>query len=160
MLLTDLSYARKQTAQILKSIRTFMKEQSEIQQYLTYLESIPGIGFITAVTVLGNLGDPKDLQNVRQIAGFVGLVPTEHSTGDTISRGSVSHLGDQVLRALLVEASWSAIKADQQLQQFYHRIRARHHNRFGSQKAIVAVARKLTQIIYCVLKEQRMYIKH
>ena len=158
MLLLDLSYARRQTAQILKNLRIFIKEQPEIQHYLTCLESIPGIGFITAVTVLGNIGDPKDLTNVRQIAGFVGLVPTEHSTGDTISRGGVSHLGNQVLRALLVEASWTAIKVDQQLQQFYHRIRARHHDRFGSQKAIVAVARKLTQIIYCVLKEQRVYI--
>lgn len=160
MLLMDLAYARKQTAQILKNLKTFIKEQPEIQQHLAYLESIPGIGFITAVTVLGNIGDPKDLKNVREIAGFVGLVPTEHSTGDTISRGSVSHFGDQVLRALLVEASWSAIKADAQLQQFYHRIRMKHHHRFGSQKAIVAVARKLTQMIYCVLKEQRMYVQH
>lgn len=159
MLLMDLDYARKQTCFVLKQLRTFCKEHSEIQQYLSYLQSIPGIGFITAATILGNVGDPKNLKHIRELAGFAGVVPREHSTGDTVFRGSITHLGDQTLRSLLVEVSWIAIEQDQQLNQFYHRIKARHHTQIGARKAIVAVARKLTQIIYCVLKEQRNYIQ-
>ena len=160
MLLGDLDYARRQTSLILRRLRTFCKEQGEIQNYLNYLQSIPGIGFITAATVLANIGDPQNLKNVREIAGFLGLTPREHSTGETISRGSITHLGNQVMRTLLIEAAWVAIRHDQQLEQFYHRIKAKHHPEFAARKAIVAVARKLTQIIYCVLKEQRNYIKH
>lgn len=159
MLLMDLDYARRQTCLILKQLRTFCKEQPEIQRHISYLQSIPGIGFITATTVLGNIGDPQNLKDVRELAGFAGLVPREHSTGDTISRGSITHLGDQILRKLLVEVAWVAIRQDQQLNQFYHRIKARHHARIGANKAIVAVARKLTQIIYRVLKEQRNYVQ-
>lgn len=159
MLLLDLDYARRQICLILKKLRTFCKEHEEIQKYLEYLQSIPGIGFITASTILANIGDPKNLKDVRELAGFLGLAPREHSTGDTVSRGSITHLGNQILRSLLIEASWIAIRNDQQLDQFYHRIKAKHHRQFAARKAIVAVARKLTQIIYCVLKEQRDYIK-
>jgi len=62
-----------------------------------------------------------------------------------------------VLRSLLVEAAWANIAKDARLRQFYDRIRAKHHPQVGARKAIVAVARKLTLIIYRVLKEQREY---
>lgn len=159
MLLTDLDYARRQTCLILKALRTFFKEQEEIQKYLHYAQSAPGIGFITAATALGNIGDPQQLRSIQELGGFFGLTPREHSTGDHISRGTITHLGNQVMRTLLIEAAWVAIRHDQQLNQFYHRIKARHHGQFASRKAIVAVARKLTQILYCVLKEQRNYVK-
>lgn len=160
MLLTDLDYARRQTCLILKGLRTFCKEQTAIQKHLSYLQSIPGIGFITATTVLANVGDPRNLKNVQELGGFFGLTPREHSTGNTIARGTITHLGNQVMRTLLIEAAWVAIRHDQQLDQFYHRIKAKHHAQFAARKAIVAVARKLTQIIVCVLKEQRNYINH
>ena len=160
MLISDLEYARRQTCLILKKLRTFCKQQPEIQKYLDYLQSIPGIGLITATTLLANIGDPKNLKNVQELGGFFGLTPREHSTGDNVSRGSITHLGNQVMRTLLIEAAWVAIREDQHIDQFYHRIKAKHHPQFAARKAIVAVARKLTQIIYCVLKEQRTYIKH
>ena len=159
MLLMDLDYARWQTCFILKKLRTFCEEQSEIQKYLTYLQSIPGVGFITAATVLANIGDPKDLTNIRELAGFLGLAPSEHSTGDVVSREAITHLGNRILRTLLIEASGVAIRNDQQRGQFYHRSKAKQHTQLAARKASVAVARKLTQIIYGVLKEQRNYIK-
>ena len=160
MLLMDLDYARKQTLSILKQLQIFVEDHTEIQRYMYYLLSIPGIGFITSVTLLGRLGDPRNLRTVRELSAFVGLVPTERSTGDDINRGQITHLGNSILRSLLIEASWSAIRKDKELNQFYFRIKNRHHPSIGARKAIVAVARKLTQRIYCVLKEQRTYIVH
>lgn len=160
LMLDDLDYARRKTCFVLKELKTFCKENAEIQQHVNYLQSIPGIGLISAATVLANIGDPKNLKNVRELGGFLGLVPSEHSTGDSVHRGSITHLGNRVMRALLVEAAWVAIRKDQQLEQFYHRIKTKHHPQCAARKAIVAVARKLTQIIYCVLKEQRNYIQH
>ncbi len=160
LLLSDLDYTRRQTCLILKELRTFCKTHSEIQKYKGYLESIPGIGFITATTLLANIGNPNNLRNAQELGGFFGLTPREHSTGDNVTRGSITHLGNQQMRQLLIEAAWVAIGNDPQLDQFYHRIKAKHHAAFAARKAIVAVARKLTQIIYCVLKEQRPYIKH
>lgn len=160
MLLMDLDYSRKQTSAILRQMRTFIKSHNIIQQYMLYLASVSGIGFITATTLLGRIGDPKKLKNVRELSAFVGLVPTEKSTGDDVNRGSITHLGNRILRSLLIEAAWSAIRKDKELNQFYFRVKNRHHPKIGARKAIVAVARKLTQRIYCVLKEQRLYIVH
>lgn len=158
LLLEDLSYARQHNLKNLKNLREFCRNQPGIKRDIHYLQSIPGIGFVTAVTLLANIGDPRNLKNVRELGGFVGLVPCEYSTGDRVSKGSITHMGNRTLRSLLVEAAWIAIRHDTSLSQFYHRIRVRHHPNFGSRKAIVAVARKLTMIVYCLLKEQREYI--
>jgi transposase len=158
MLLMDLEYARKQSSSILRKMRKFISTYESLQQNMNYLISIPGIGFITAVTILGRIGDPKNLRNVRELAAFVGLVPKENSTGEDINRGSITHLGNRMLRSLLIEASWSAIRKDKELKQFYFRIKKRHNTRIAARKAIVAVARKLTQRIYSVIKEQREYL--
>jgi transposase len=160
MLLMDLTYSRQQTISILRQLRTFVKCHKNIRGYTYYLISIPGIGLITALSLLGRIGDPRNLKNVRELSAFVGLVPTERSTGDQVNRGPITHLGNRILRSLLIEAAWSAIRKDKELNQFFHRVKNRHHPKVGSRKAIVAVARKLTQRIYRVLKEQRVYSVH
>lgn len=127
---------------------------------MQYAQSIPGIGFITATSILGKIGDPGNLRNVRELTCFMGLTPTERSSGDITRRGSITHLGDKKLRALLIEAAWVAIRSDIELREFFYRIKSRNHPMCASQKAIVAVARKLTQRIYRVLKDQRRYVTH
>jgi transposase len=159
MLLMDLEYARKQTLVIHRLLKTFCKNHEKINNYMKYLQSISGVGFITAVSVLGKIGNPKMLRNVRELAAFIGLVPSEYSTGDTISKGSITHLGNKTLRFLLIEASWIAIRHNAVLDKFYYRVKKRHHPRIAAKKAITAVARKLTQIIYCVLTQERMYVR-
>jgi len=160
MLIADLEYARKQILISNRSLRTFVKEHSDITKHVQYLLSLPGIGFIIAVSILGKIGDPINLRDSRELANFIGLAPREHSTGDTENRGGISHIGNSQLRYLLIEAAWVAIRRDKELEQFYHRIKRRHHPKGASQKAIVAVARKLSQRIYRVLKDQRMYVIH
>jgi transposase len=157
MLVMDLSYARSQTLSVLKQLKDFCRNQDELNEYRGYLQSIPGIGPITSLTILARIGDPKNLKNPREIAAFIGVVPTEKSTGDTVQYGSITHLGNRVFRSLIIEAAWVSIQHDTELRQFYDRIRSRNHPRIAAKKAIVAVARKLTQRIYCVLKEKRNY---
>lgn len=160
LLLADLEYARGQTLAVLKQAKEFCLRNPEIERYRQCLQSLPGIGFITAITILSRIGNPHQLQNVRELAAFVGLVPTEHSTGDRVNRGSITHLGNRTARSLLIEAAWVAIHRDAELGQFYYRIKGRNHPRIAARKAIVAVARKLITRIYCVLKEQRPYEIH
>lgn len=159
-LLDDLDYARRNTIMVHKELKTFCKKYPNINRNITYLISIPGIGFIIAVTILGKIGDPSLLKNSRELAAFLGLSQWESSTGDTENRGSITHFGNKVLRRLLTEAAWSSIRKDVRLNQFYCRIKNRNNPRRASKIAIVAVARKMTQIIYRVLKDQRCYINY
>lgn len=160
LLLEDLAYARRQNLLVLKELKAFCAAHADIKRNMRFLRSIPGVGFITAATLLANIGDPKHLNNPRELAAFIGLVPCESSTGEKIAKGCITHLGNTVLRSLLVEVAWTTIRRDKRLNQFYHRIRHRHLPTTGSRKAIVAVARKLTMIIYRVLKDQREYITY
>jgi transposase len=160
MLIADLEYARKNLLSIHRTLKSFCAKHKQISEYLGYLQSIPGIGFVVAVTLLGKIGDPEQLQNPRELAAFIGIVPREKSTGDSVQRGPISHLGDKTLRFLLTEAAWVAIRKDRQLDQFYYRIKSKNHPKAAAKIAITAVARKLTQIIYRVLKDKRDYIAY
>lgn len=159
-LLEDLNYARKNLIDIHKKIKMFCKTYPNISKNIDYLASIPGIGFITAVTILGKMGDPLLLKNPRELASFLGLTQWEDSTGDIENRGSITGFGNKVLRKLLIECAWVAIRKDTKLNQFYCRIKSRNNPKYGAQKAIVAVARKITHIIYRVLKDQRYYVQY
>jgi len=160
MLLDDLDHVRQRLLSVLKELRAFCEKEPAIQQNLKYLQSIPGIGFIVSSFVLARIGDPAHLSNIRELAAFCGIVPREHSTGDTVSRGSITHMGNRTFRQLLVEAAWVAIRKDSELGNFYWRIRTRIQKSYGVRVAIVAVARKLSQRVYRVLKDQREYFVH
>lgn len=160
LLLEDIGYNKRQLLHVLKELKQFCDTRSEINLYLKLLRTIPGIGFITATSLLGRIGAPEFLKDPRELSSFVGVVPSEHSTGDTVWRGRITRLGNPTLRSLLVEAAWVAIRKDSELKQFYDRIRGRHHALFASRKAIVAVARKLTHRVYRVLKDRREYVVH
>ena len=159
MLIMDLEYSKRQLLSIQGQVKKFCKIHSENNQHITLLRTIPWIGFIVSTTILGKIGDPKRLGKEREIAGFLGLTPWENSTGEEENKGSITHFGNQKLRALLVESAWAAIRKDTRLKQFYYRIKSRKHLKIGSVKAIVAVARKVTQIIYRILKDQREYVR-
>lgn len=155
----SLLIAKEQTLQTQREIRRFCRNDAELSRSISYLTSIPGIGWIVAGHLLARIGDWRQLSNVRQMAAFLGLVPSEHSTGDQIHRGTITRSGDARLRNKLVQTAWVAIRQDPQLLLFYQKIYQRHPKHQAARKAIVAVARKLTTRIYTVLKEQRLYVR-
>lgn len=157
-LLESLEFSEKQALQSTREIRRFCRQDPELNRSIQYLMSIPGIGWIVASHLLGRIGDPREIQNVRQLGGFLGLVPTEHSTGDRTARGSITRTGDSRLRGKLIQSAWSAIRQDAELREFYRSVYQRHPRDRAARKAIVAVARKLTTRIYAVLKQQRPYV--
>lgn len=160
LLLDDLEYIRSKTLSAHLVLKSFCDSQPDIKKYLGHLQSIPGIGFITAVTLLGKMGNPTYLRSLKELGAFCGLVPKERSTGDRVNKSGITHMGSQELRQLLIESAWRVARMDTCLRQFYERIKSRHHPSFGSKKAVVALARKLTLIIYRVLKSQRDYISY
>jgi transposase len=141
-----------------KQIRYFCQKDPELRQSIAWLKSLPGIGEIVATHLVARLGDPSLITNVRQIAGFLGLVSSEHSTGDKQNRGEITRAGDSRLRNKLIQSAWVTIRKDPELREFYQRVYQRHPRKVAARKAIVAVARKLTTRVYAVLKEQRPFV--
>lgn len=157
-LLDTLHFHFQAAARATKQIRQYCLQEPELQQSIELLLSLPGIGWIVASHLVARLGHPQEIKNGRQIAGFLGIVSSEHSTGDKENRGEITRSGDSRLRNKLIQSAWIAIGKDPELRAFYRRIYQRHPKKVAARKAIVAVARKLTNRIYVVLKEQRPYV--
>jgi transposase len=156
-LLDSLEFNEKRVVKTTREIRRFCKQDPELSRCMKYLMTIPGIGWIVASQLLARIGDWRELENIRQLAGFLGLVPTENSTGERTDRGSITHTGDPRLRSKLIQASWSAIRQDAELREFFRSVCRNHPRPIASQVAIVAVARKLSVRISVVLMKQRPY---
>ena len=116
--------------------------------------SVPGIGPIAARTLANELGDMSQFKNERQIFSYTGLTPSEHSSGEHIRQGHISRQGKPLLRRILVQSAWIAIRVDRNLAQIFDRISAKA----GSKKAIVAVARHLVGKIRACVRTGSLYI--
>src|SRR4029077_7289606 len=156
-LLDSLEFSEKQVLKTTQEIRRFCRSDPELSQCIKYLITIPGIGWIVASQLLARIGDWRELKNIRQLAGFLGLVPSEYSTGERTDRGSITRTGDGRLRSKLIQASWSTIRQEDELRDFFRVVCGKHPRGIASRVAIVAVARKLSVRISVVLMKQRPY---
>jgi transposase len=116
--------------------------------------SVPGIGPIASRTLINELGDMSQFKNDRSLYSFTGFTPQEYSSGEHTRQGNISRQGRPVLRKILVQAAWRAIKEDEGLNEVFERI----SERAGKKRAIVAVARRLIGIIRACLRENREYV--
>ena len=123
------------------------------------LQTIPGIGLITATALVAFVGNVQRFPSGRHFASYLGLTPREHSSGLTRHLGAISKRGDTYIRMLLVHGArsvlWSAKgKTNPHPIQLWalEVERLRGHN-----KAAVALANKLARIIWAVWKDQRPY---
>jgi len=137
----------------LKETNKLLSQQAAQCPYEEMYRSIPGIGRVSARILANELGDMQQFANEKALFCFVGLTPTEHSSGEHIRRGHISRQGNGTLRKILVEAAWVAIRNDIGLKLYYSRLAARA----GGKRAIVAVARKLIGRARAVFRTGEIY---
>jgi transposase len=71
------------------------------------LQALRGVGFLTATLLVAEAGDLRRFDHPRQLMAFLGLVPSEHSTGETRQRGGITKTGNMHARKALIEAAWT-----------------------------------------------------
>ena len=71
------------------------------------LQTMRGMALVNAATLIAELGDLSRFANPRQLMAYLGLVPSEHSSGASIKRGGLTKAGNSAARRLLIEASWT-----------------------------------------------------
>ena len=134
----------------------------EFRKDYALLETIPGIGFVTAATILSVVDNIDRFDTAGKFSSYCGLVPSEHSSGTKIIHGRITKEGSTNLRTLLIQAAWSIVRGrkqeeDQRLKRLrkkFYRISVKQKN---AQRAVTAVARHLSRIIFGVLKHQEEY---
>jgi transposase len=110
----------------------------------------PGVGPVTALAFVLTIGPVDRFQRSKQVVSYLGLNPTEDSSGGRQRLGSISKQGNSMVRHLLVEAGQAASKFDRELRRDYERLKFR---RGHSGVAKVAIARKLAVRLYWKLRE-------
>lgn len=71
------------------------------------LQALRGISFVTAVTIVAEIGDLTRFAHPRELMAYLGLVPSEYSSGPTVRRGAITKAGNPHVRRLLAEAAWA-----------------------------------------------------
>jgi len=113
----------------------------------------PGVGPVTSWAFVLILGPVERFAQSKQVVSYLGLNPTEHSSGGRQRLGSISKQGNPMMRSLLVEAGHTAARFDPQLKRMYQRLKFRR----GAAVAKVAVARKLAVRMYWMLRSTADY---
>ncbi|WP_306012317.1 MULTISPECIES: IS110 family transposase [unclassified Allomuricauda] len=132
-----------------RDVSTLLRRHTKAHYKKDYmlLRSIPGIGPIVASGILSELGDLRRFNNIKQLAGYVGLAPGIYQSGDTIRHTGVSMRAHRLIRSYFIEASWQAIRTDPVMQGYY-----RNHQGKNVKSVIVKVARKLLSRTLAVIK--------
>jgi transposase len=112
------------------------------QAAVVELTAIPGVGLMTAMVFLTELGDLSRFGNRRQLAAYLGLVPSCHETGTANDRkGHITRQGPARVRKLLCQASWVRVRCDRREGDWYQSLKARNPKK--TKIAIVAAMRRL-----------------
>ncbi len=98
--------ARERIERLEQAIRSAMPDWS-LSEVVTALMAMRGMDLISAATFLAEIGDLSRFQTPRELMAYLGLVPSEDSTGDTIKRGPITKSGNRRARRMLVECAWS-----------------------------------------------------
>jgi transposase len=70
-------------------------------------QALRGVAFLTAVTFVAEIGDVRRFESPRQLMAYLGLVPSESSTGERVRRGSITKAGNSRVRRVLIEGAWT-----------------------------------------------------
>ncbi|HEY2202679.1 MAG TPA: IS110 family transposase, partial [Solirubrobacteraceae bacterium] len=118
------------------------------------LMTVPGVNLICAASFIAAVGDPYRFLTSRKLVAYLGLDPRVKQSGDEPARsGRISKRGSPSARWALVEAAWTAVLQPGPLHGFYERTKQRR----GHGKAIVATARKLAVLFWCMLTRSQDY---
>lgn len=137
--------------QIQREIRQDLRDDLQAAR----LMSIPGVGPTTAMAFLAHVGDGSRFSRARQVSHFVGMTPRVDSSGETTRMGSITKRGCTAIRSLIVQAAWSTVHSsmDHRLKRKYRELAARR----GKGRAIVAIARRILELMWVVVRTDTNY---
>jgi transposase len=123
------------------------------------LMTAPGVGPVVALTFQAVIDEPARFAgDARRVSAFLGLVPSEDSSAERQHKGAITKAGPRDLRALLVQASWSLWRsrsaAGAPLRRWAHALADRR----GRRIAIVALARRLSRILFAMWRDHRDFV--
>ena len=122
------------------------------------LQSVPGIGPLTALAFVAHVS-AEQFENAGQVSNYLGLVPRVYMSGQIVKYGRITKRGNGYIRALLVQASWALVRSKEggKLKERYEYMT--HEKSKSKKKAIVAIARRMAEMLYVMMRDKTWYAK-
>ena len=143
-----------QIASIEQEMRCLISKEHALKRKLSYLESIPGISFITAATIVGETLGFESISSGKQLASYAGYDVVLRESGNFKGKTRISKKGNSYIRAALHMPSMSCVRCNPTLRTFYNRLKP---NKAKPLVALVAVQRKLLILMFTLWKNEENY---
>jgi transposase len=140
----------------LESVEEKLAELSTGEPTIQLLMSAPGVGPVVAATFVSVLDEAGRFRRAHHVEAYLGLVPSENTTGGKRRLGSITKQGNTYLRVLLVQAAWNLIRKGDRSDPLYCWAEATMARR-GKKIGIVALARRLAGVLWAMWKTQKAY---
>lgn len=132
---------------------SWVKKTALANEQACLLITIPGIGYLSALIIIAELGDISRFKRAAQVAFYTGLIPSIYSSANVRKTGALTKQGSTMLRWILIQCAWQAIRSSYPLRCHFATV----SRRCGRNAGTVSVARKLIQIAYRVLRDQKPF---
>ena len=153
-LLDQLRAIEAQRAARRQRLREFAAAASGVEaQGRRALRSVTGVGEVTTEVVLAELGDVSRFRSAKQVVAYAGLAPGRRESAGKVRDLGITKHGSALLRWVLVEAAWQAVRRSDYWRGIYAGLKKRR----GSRRAIVAVARRLLGVLVALLRSGEAY---
>ena len=136
------------TSQTVRDLDSELLRQLKSSGQYQALNTLPGFGPVTSAAFLAEVGDVWRFKRARHLLSYLGIVPRVYSSAGKTRFGRLTKEGPPLVRNVLVQAAYPAIRKSPELREVYDRTKQRH----GSQVARIAVARKLATQAFHLLK--------
>lgn len=153
ILIGQLEDLRRQKLEITRALRDLSRTE-RFAEPLRLIMTVPGVGQVIGMVLLSEICDISRFSSAEQLAGYIGMIPMCHSSGEKDGTGDITLRGHAFMRWNLIQAAWTAIRQDPAMSLFY----TESCKRMVPSKAIVKVARKLVNRLYFVLKHRTEYV--
>lgn len=130
---------------------------AEGDEVLARLRTVPGVGVVTATSFVSTLDDASRFAGAKEARAYLGLVPSERSSGERQQRGHISKAGPGRARHMLVEAAWCILRRRNAANAALHDWAAGIAARRGSRVAVVALARKLAGVLFAMWRDSTVF---
>ena len=150
---TELLHLLDDLDQSVEELTQAVEEAGRNREDVCLLMTHPGVGRIVALAFALTIGPVSRFPSSKHLVSYLGLNPTEHSSGGRQKLGAISKQGNRLMRSLLVEAVQTATPVDPTLRRQYQRLKFRR----ASAVATVAMACKLAVRLFWMLRRQADY---
>jgi transposase len=150
---------------LLEEIETLIRQVRRIEQQLNrqaqqtsavaQLRSIPGVGIRTAEAMAAFVDDPHRFRNAKAVGRYFGLVPCQDQSGDKNRLGHITREGAPVVRQLVAEAAWQALRRSPTVRAYFERTQRGDPQR--KKIALVATAHYLVRVMWALLKRGTLW---